>query len=128
MNTEVILKSYGIRPTAIRMMFLRCLQQNEEALTFDEISELLDTVDRSTIFRTLSLFEKRDLVHRFEDGIGNVRHCLLVVEHVHITCTCCGKTYTLPIEHYPQISIPENFKVERMKFVVTGVCNECQSR
>ncbi len=127
MNNEALLQSHGVRLTAIRLMILKSIRQFNGAFSFEELSAILDTVDRSTIFRTLSIFEKSKLIHKFEDGLGNSRYCLLVCNHVHVSCKRCGKTYCLPIQAYPQLALPENFEVEDINYVITGYCRECQT-
>ncbi len=124
-ENETLLQSRGIRPTAIRLMILACIRQFKTAFSFEEISLDLETVDRSTIFRTLNLFEKSSLIHKFEDGLGHNKYCLLLCNHLHLTCKRCGKTYCLPIREYPQITLPDNFEVESIQFLITGLCADC---
>ncbi len=126
MNNEALLQSHGIRLTAIRLMILKCIRQIDGAFSFENIYDLLDTVDRSTIFRTLSVFEKSGLIHKFEDGLGHSKYCLLVCNHAHVSCKKCGKTFCLPVQTYPQLALPENFEVEDINYVITGVCRRCQ--
>ena len=45
-----------IRPTAIRVLVLRTLLEMKQAMSVSDLEAQLDTVDKSTIFRTLTLF------------------------------------------------------------------------
>ncbi len=127
MNNEAFLRSYGIRPTAIRLMIFKCISEFGSAFSFDDISDVLETIDRSTIFRTLNTFENSGLIHKFEDGLGHSKYCLSMSNHVHVSCKCCGKTFCLPIHSHPQFSLPENFQIEEIKYVITGICQDCKA-
>ncbi len=126
MDNEALLQLHGIRVTAIRLMILKCIRRFSGAFSFEEVSGGLDTVDRSTIFRSLSLFERSGLIHKFEDGLGHSKYCLLVCSHAHVSCKRCGKTFCQPIQAYPQVTLPENFEIEDINYVVTGLCQDCQ--
>ena len=49
-----------IRPTAIRVLVLRTLLEMKQAMSVSDLEAQLDTVDKSTIFRTLTLFLSSD--------------------------------------------------------------------
>ena len=44
-----------IRPTAIRVLVLRTLLEMKQAMSVSDLEAQLDTVDKSTIFRTLTI-------------------------------------------------------------------------
>ena len=52
-----------IRPTAIRVLVLRTLLEMKQAMSVSDLEAQLDTVDKSTIFRTLTLFLSHHLIH-----------------------------------------------------------------
>lgn len=41
-----------------------------------ELEDALESVDKSTVFRTLSLFAARHLLHEIEDGSGSTKYCI----------------------------------------------------
>ena len=49
-----------IRPTAIRVLVLRTLLEMKQAMSVSDLEAQLDTVDKSTIFRTLTLFRSEE--------------------------------------------------------------------
>ena len=51
-----------IRPTAIRVLVLRTLLEMKQAMSVSDLEAQLDTVDKSTIFRTLTLFLSHHLI------------------------------------------------------------------
>ena len=64
-----------IRPTAIRVLVLRTLLEMKQAMSVSDLEAQLDTVDKSTIFRTLTLFLSHHLIHGVDDGSGYVKIC-----------------------------------------------------
>ena len=68
-----ILNERGIRPTPVRMLVLRALQEADCAVSLMALEAELETVDRSSIFRTLNLFLEHHLVHQVEDGSGQTK-------------------------------------------------------
>lgn len=64
-----------IRPTAIRVLVLRTLLEMKQAMSVSDLEAQLDTVDKSTIFRTLTLFLSHHLIHGVDDGKRYVKIC-----------------------------------------------------
>ena len=66
------LTSAGIRVTALRSLIWRTLrQQMRNAFSLADVEDLLFTVDKSTVFRTLTLFSEAQLLHLIDDGSGD---------------------------------------------------------
>lgn len=51
-----ILKQREIRPTAIRLLILKAMMRFERAFSLLDLENELDTVDKSTVSRTINLF------------------------------------------------------------------------
>jgi len=59
MNETIYLKKLEqreIKPTAIRLLILKTMMQHKEAFSLLDLENELDTVDKSTIYRTITLF------------------------------------------------------------------------
>ena len=90
-----------IRPTAIRVLVLRTLLEMKQAMSVSDLEAQLDTVDKSTIFRTLTLFLSHHLIHGVDDGSGTLKYavcddscqCAVEDQHMHFCCECCHKTF-----------------------------------
>ena len=83
MSESDIFLSHNIRPTAVRQLVWREIQHIDYAFSLADVEDLLPTVDRSSIFRTLTLFEEHDLLHGFEDGSGHRKFCLCLDHDEH---------------------------------------------
>lgn len=132
-NIEERLHNHGIRPTAVRIMILRMLDAESNPVSSQQIETILDTVDRSTITRALSLFVEKGLVHIIDDGSGAAKYesCPSVGRHthedmhVHFHCRNCGKTFCLHSTSIPDVPIPSGFSTETANFILTGLCPSC---
>lgn len=81
-----ILEQRGIKPTAIRMLVLKVMMETEQAVSLLDLENKLDTVDKSTIFRTITLFVSHHLAHSVDDGTGSLKYAVCDSE-----CTCAVK-------------------------------------
>lgn len=127
------LEARGVKPTSTRLLVYRVLAEHRHPLSLRELDDELDTVDRSTIFRTLTLFLANHLIHAIEDGTGVARYeacegdddCTLDDQHVHFYCRLCQRTFCFHSLHVPHLPMPEGFEAEGVNFLVKGVCPDC---
>ena len=65
-NTEdyiTRLRKKDVRPTAIRLLVMDAISSARRAVSMSELEVILDTVAKSSIFRTLELYVRNHLVH-----------------------------------------------------------------
>lgn len=63
-----ILNKRKIKPTAIRLLVLKAMMEFERAFSLLDLENYLDTVDKSTVSRTINLFLDHHLIHCIDDG------------------------------------------------------------
>ena len=97
-----------------------------------ELETLLETVDKSTISRTLNTFKERHLLHAFTDGSGSVKYevCHSQNEehddmHVHFRCEKCGNTTCLSEIKVPEVSLPSGYRKHEVSYMISGICPSC---
>ena len=56
-----------------------------------------------------------------EARVTNIRH----INHIHFTCTRCGKTYCLEDFAIPVVTLPQGFQTEEAEYIVKGTCPNC---
>ena len=130
---EKKLEERGIRVTAVRLLILNAMLNYPNAFSLADMEEKLDTVDKSTLFRTISLFHEKLLIHSIDDGSGSIKYsvcssdctCSLNDLHVHFFCTRCKKTFCLESIHIPPVQMPKDFLLESVNFVLKGLCSHC---
>lgn len=129
-----ILLEHGIRPTANRLLLVKVLSKAEHPLTMKELEDLVDTIDKSNIFRTLSLFRDQHLVHVLQDGADAVRYELCHSHeedhdddlHAHFYCERCRQTFCLNDIPVPQVNLPKGYRMNTINYLIKGICPNCQ--
>lgn len=133
-NTEPLLRSKKINPTAMRILVLDYLLSKKNATTLTDIEKALAPADRITIYRTIKTFEQQGLVHHIDDGTGAIKYALCADDctsgehhdiHVHFLCNSCKETFCLPKTKVPTVNLPSEFKPEEISLLVKGICQNC---
>ena len=130
------LEKAGITPTPVRMLVYGCLRDSRSPMSLSDIETKLETVDKSSISRTISLFRRHDLLHSIEDGSGSSKYELWTSHktnedsgaHVHFRCIKCGETLCLESVKIPDVKLPEGFKKKEINYVIVGYCPECSDK
>lgn len=108
-------------------------------MSLSDLEDALVTVDKSTIFRSLTAFSQHHLVHEIDDGSGSVKYEPCCHDHnhdgvgdndqhTHFFCTECQHTYCLKGISAPVVDLPDGFEVERINYVLKGICPTCKSK
>ncbi|MDR1344865.1 MAG: transcriptional repressor [Tannerellaceae bacterium] len=132
---EQKLIKWNIKPTSTRLLTLKAISDKKAAVTLAGLEEELQTVDRSTIFRTLVLFEQNHLLHTIDDGSGSLKYalcdegdqCLPEEQHAHFFCNRCRQTICLRDLSIPSIRLPNNFSAASINYVIKGICCKCKN-
>ena len=68
---EHLLAHHGVRPTANRLVIARALQEAGRPLCMTELEDMLETIDKSNIFRTLTAFRDAhpEFTYLVADGV-----------------------------------------------------------
>lgn len=133
---EEIFEQKGIRITPNRLLVARCLNDYQYPVSMAELEDKIVTIDKSSLFRVLTLFVDKDMVHVIDDGSGSLRYELCRGEHghtlddmhIHFKCESCGRIYCLESEHIPAINLPDGFSLFTVNFVGKGICAECSAK
>lgn len=60
----------GIKPTSNRILVYRAMTALSRPVSLSELTDIIGTMDKSSVFRVLSLFASHNVVHVMEDGGG----------------------------------------------------------
>lgn len=126
----------GVRPTAIRILVFGAIAGAGRAVSLSDIGDILVTVDKSSIFRTLEVFAKHHIVHSIDDGSGSMKYelcenedgCTVDDMHTHFYCEKCHKTFCLKDINIPLINLPEGFTMLSVNYMVKGLCDACSKK
>ena len=124
----------NINSTAMRLLVLKEITNSRTALNFYELEQKFEKVERSTLYRTLKIFEDTHLIHPISDGSGSVKYAICENEcnckpeelHVHFLCYKCEKTFCYNEIVIPKVQLPDNVIVETANYILKGICNKCR--
>ena len=139
METEDIiqkLEAKGIKPTANRILVMKALKSDSHPQSLSMLERKMVTMDKSSIFRVLTLFLKHDVVHAFEDGRGVMNYelcnehgeCHHHDNHVHFYCEVCGRSFCMENVPVPVFALPPGFCQHSASFVIKGECPNCKAK
>ena len=130
------LESKGIRPTANRILVMKTLMGEQNPQSLSNLERKMVSMDKSSIFRTLTLFLEHDVVHAFEDGRGVLCYELCEEKgacdhhdgHMHFYCESCQRSFCMEDIHIPSFELPEGFYPHSISFVIKGECPDCRKK
>lgn len=131
-----LLEKREIKPTAMRLLILKTMMQQKLAFSLLDLENELDTVDKSTIYRTITLFLAHRLIHDIDDGSGSLKYAVCSIEcdcevsdlHAHFYCESCHHTFCLNSTHIPMVQLPKGFSIQSVNYVVKGLCSDCSAK
>ncbi len=135
MLLEERLISKGVNVTAARIMIYRKMAELGYPVSLSDLERELDTVDKSTIFRSLSVLLEHHAIHSFEDGSGSTKYevchrceeeCHIEDRHIHFYCECCKRTTCLYDIKVPTVSLPEGYCATSINYTIKGICANCR--
>lgn len=128
-----LLQDHSIRPTPNRMIIADTLSHATGPMSLMELEAEIGSIDKSNVFRALTLFRERHLVHVLE-SVDGVRYELCHSHgpddedaHVHFECERCGKTYCLEDIPIPKVIVPSDYTPLTVNYIIKGVCPKCKS-
>ena len=130
------LESKGIRPTANRILVMKTLMGEQNPQSLSNLERKMVSMDKSSIFRTLTLFLEHDVVHAFENGRGVLCYELCEEKgacdhhdgHIHFYCESCQRSFCMEDIHIPSFELPEGFYPHSISFVIKGECPDCRKK
>ena len=134
MNFITLLEEHDIKPTANRVVVAKALASSMTPLSMVELERRIVTIDKSGIFRALTLFREHHLVHVIEGGSEGVKYELCHSHshehdedlHPHFFCEQCQRTYCIDNQPLPDIELPEGFLPHSANLIIKGICPDCR--
>ncbi len=133
---EEKLISKGVNITAARLLIFRKMAEIDSPVSLADLERELDTVDKSTIFRSLSTLLEHHAIHAFEDGSGSTKYeichsceedCHIEDRHIHFYCEKCRRTICIDETKIPIVPLPDGFAATSINYTIKGICADCSS-
>ncbi|MEA3253555.1 MAG: Fur family transcriptional regulator [Chloroflexota bacterium] len=137
MSCHKVLQAQGYRLTPQRMLVIEALHSAESHISAEEIYEQLHSrypySNISTVYRTLELLKKLDLVTETDFGEGRVRyHVAEKSHHHHLVCRTCGRVIDLDesvLAPLKDTLLREcGFEADLRHLAISGECRECRKK
>jgi Fur family ferric uptake transcriptional regulator len=135
MSCSKIIHDKGYRLTPQRMMVLDVLHKADYHISaeeiFKEVKAAYSYANISTVYRTLELLKKLDLITEIDMGDGCIRYHLLEKgHHHHLICNKCGRVVDLPESFLQELKIKladnYDFEADIKHMAVFGICSDCK--
>ncbi|MGB3588768.1 MAG: transcriptional repressor [Tunicatimonas sp.] len=137
-----ILHNHQLRITTGRCDVVGLFLKSNYALSAKDLENQLPQYDRVTLYRTLHTFIEKRILHLIpHDGelayfgfSEDIRQQLTDKQvnatahhsdHIHFTCTVCGRTECLPEHLVPEVSLPKSYQINEVALLVKGQCQAC---
>lgn len=131
-----ILKKNQLSITEGRKKILELFLNSEGALAHADIEKKTGEIfDRVTVYRTLTTFVEKGIIHLIPTTDNSVLYALCKDNceaghhhdhHVHFICDVCNKTICLEEVTVPEVKLPKGFTPSHSEMVVTGICDDCK--
>ena len=122
----------GLRMTPQRQLVLDAVRELEHATPeqiCQRVQRVTPTVNITTVYRTLELLEKLNLVRHTHLGHGAPSYSVDEHEHVHLVCHSCGRVAEVPCalldELADRLDQGHGFRLDASHLALSGTCREC---
>src|ERR1700758_394448 len=126
---EALLEKHHLKKTGPRLKVLSMLSAKKVATSQPDLESVMDDIDRVTLYRILSAFEEKGIIHKVFDLNGTANYAMCSSdcgenhhhdEHLHFNCTSCNNVYCLDELEIPDLHLPKGFTL-----YATGLCPKC---
>lgn len=132
-DLTALLKKNGSSLTKPRKLVFDLMLESEPQTMQVLVQRAAGRVDRSTIYRTVELFEELGVIHRLNIGWKYKIELsdMFVGHHHHFYCTGCHKTYNLEPNSMLETMIDslvskDGFAPRAHQLEIYGLCENCR--
>jgi Fur family ferric uptake transcriptional regulator len=131
---EAMLQKHKLKKTAARLRVLSIMYSKITATSQPDLESVMDDIDRVTLYRILSVFEEKGIIHKVFDLNGTANYAVCHSncienhhhdEHLHFNCTLCKNVYCLNELNLPKLNLPAGFEPTAFTLYASGVCPKC---
>jgi len=133
---EEILRQAGCRVTRQRVLILDAVCEGHGHTSLADVYARArsydSSINRSTVYRTLALFVRLNLVYAGVLPEGKTVYEIRTPEpHHHLVCTACGASSEIDPgvmnRFFADLARAHQFTIEARHLVISGVCSSCRA-
>jgi Fur family ferric uptake transcriptional regulator len=133
-DLKLILKKYRVNSTKPTLLILKSFLPSVQPRTHAYFVNLKgENLDRTTIFRNLRLFVKKNIIYRIPTTDGVCRYLLqksnsdsVIKSHSNFICIRCKKIRPVNIKTSPKIKLPQGYEQYNVEIIIGGLCKTCK--
>lgn len=129
------MKKYDTRQRDVLIEFLD--HHPDELLSVRQVADTLSQkqISLSAVYRNLSQLEEEGVIRKSvkqgsREAFYQYMGAPACKNHLHMSCTCCGKTFHLAENHTMHLKqalcLEEGFQLDILNTVLLGVCEDCR--
>lgn len=135
-KAEKILKMNKLRETNVRIRILLMFLNYKYAIPYSLIKDNLDSdFNEATIYRNLSTFLDKHIIHRIPQNTRNTLYALSfnqdqedeLLTHSHLYCKKCRMTYCINSLKISCVMEDENINISKVNIIAEGICKDCKN-
>ncbi len=133
-NNKDLLRQNHIKITKARTTILDIIMKSDSSISAEDIYNRCvkqgEDVNLSTVYRSLDLFEDKDIINKLDLGEGRYTYRINNHSHMHtLKCSLCHKEIEVPCPMYQVEELVRNktgFVLTDHQLVLKGICEECK--
>ena len=132
MTLDDLFKQHNLRLTKPRQQVFDALQKSDVPLTISDIAKKCKTIDRTSVYRALVVFDELKIVNAVTIGWKNYYELAepFIPHHHHLYCIRCKNAEPIQTPELEQLvgylSRKHSFTVTKHHFELEGICGNCQ--
>lgn len=129
-----ILKKRNLKATSNRLNLLMKLQNNGSAMSYSNIQNTMQPIDRVTLYRTIEKLKEKGIIHTAYQSNNEVYYAICGMDcstdnhshnHVHFKCLKCKTVTCEDLLKSLKISLPKH-EIHNVAVNVNGICEICR--
>ncbi len=130
-NASEDLLNAGIKPSYQRIKIYEFIIKNLTHPTvetvYKKLSKEIPTLSRTTVYNTLKLFEKKELIRSVNIEENEMRYDGQKHIHGHFKCTVCGEIFDFNYNYNDlEFSGLDDFVLNQTDVMIKGICKKCR--
>ena len=132
MTLSEIFEQHGFRLTKPRQQIVDILKNSEIPLTVGDIAKNYKNINRTSIYRTLIIFDRLKIINTIYIGWKNYYELAepFIPHHHHLYCINCQNAEPIQPKELEKlvdyIGKKYNFIVTKHHFELEGICEKCR--
>lgn len=132
MTLSEIFEQHGFRLTKPRQQIFDILKNSEIPLTIGDIAKNYKNINRTSIYRTLIIFDRLKIINTIYIGWKNYYELAepFIPHHHHLYCINCQNAEPIQPKELEKlvdyIGKKYNFIVTKHHFELEGICEKCR--